>query len=66
MYYGDDLSKIVYHNNYNDGCFPHVAIHCEYLSFFRYDVGFVDVVNIDTVNFQCITRLYFFSVLHNY
>ena len=25
--------------------FPHVAIHCEYLNFLKYDVGFVDVVN---------------------
>ena len=64
--------------------FPHVAIIIifidyifihwicfhEYLSFFGYDVGFVDVVKFgyrtfyDT-NFSVITRLYFFSVLHN-
>ena len=42
---------------------------CEYLRFFGYDVGFVDVVKFDYRNFyikfSVITRLYFFSVLHN-
>ena len=33
----------------------------EYLSFFEYDVGFVDVVNIDNIIFMCITRLYFLA-----
>ena len=42
----------------------------EYLSFFEYDVGFVDVVkfgyrNFYDTNFSVFTRLYFFSVLHN-
>ena len=27
VFYGDDLSNIVWNNFYYDGCFPHVAIH---------------------------------------
>ena len=53
-----------------DYIFIHLICFHEYLSFFGYDVGFVDVVKFgyrtfyDT-NFSVITRLYFFSVLHN-
>lgn len=41
------------------------------MNFLKYDVGFVDVVkfgyrNFYDTNFSVITRLYFFSVLHNY
>ena len=44
---------------------------CEYLSFFGYDVSFVDVMKFDYrifyIKFILVyyTRLYFFSVLHN-
>ena len=65
VFYGDDLSIIVYYNFYYDGCFSACSYNLsylliifkslicfrEYLSFFGYDVGFVDVVKFDYRSF---------------
>ena len=42
VFYGDDLSYIVWNNFNYDGCFSACSYtFCEYLNFLKYDVGFV-------------------------